>query len=119
MIAHKNWVTKTHHSPVLDLGLEDVLDRHLEAVPDPHAGVDGAEAALAQDGAEGVGLLERLGGGTANGVTGHNCKKKGEIKVIFHSCSTYICMISFEFMNGLISESPFQTLFPQEWCTAF
>ena len=84
-------ITKTHHSPVLDLGLEDVLDRHLEAVPDPHAGVDGAEAALAQDGAEGVGLLERLGGGTANGVTGHNCKKKVKLRSFFiHVVPTFV-----------------------------
>lgn len=35
-------------SPVLDLGLGDVLDGHLQPVPVPHARVHDAEAALAQ-----------------------------------------------------------------------
>lgn len=47
-------------SPVLDFGLGNVLDRHLESVPVPDAGVHDPEAALAQDLADLVGLLERL-----------------------------------------------------------
>ena len=47
-------------SPVLDLGFGDVLDGDLEAVAVAHAGVDDAEAALAEDVADFVGPLEGL-----------------------------------------------------------
>ena len=50
----------SHLSPVLDLGLCDVLDGHLESVAVTHSCIDDAEAALAKHRADLVGLLERL-----------------------------------------------------------
>ena len=39
---------RAYLTPVLDLGLGDVLDGHLQPVPVPHARIHDAEAALAQ-----------------------------------------------------------------------
>lgn len=47
-------------SPILDFGLGDVLDGHLKAVSVADASVDDAEAALAQDVPDLVGLFEGL-----------------------------------------------------------
>ncbi len=51
---------RTYPAPLGDLGLGDVLDGHRQSVFDALPGVDGAEAALAQLGADAVGALEHL-----------------------------------------------------------
>ena len=48
----------TYHIPVGDFGLEDMLDGNVLAVPESNPGVDGAEAALAEDVPDNVGDLE-------------------------------------------------------------
>ena len=70
--------TKTHHIPVCDFGPGHVLDGDLPVVPDPDAGVDGAEAALAEDLAHAVRALEGGAAGAADVVLEQNACWGGE-----------------------------------------
>ena len=58
----------TYHIPVGDLSPGHVLDGHLAVVTDSDAGVDSAEATLAQDLAHLVGALEGLLGAGVDDV---------------------------------------------------